>query len=1201
MIDFVERGIIMKKITDFVVEKRNIVLGVVILLSIFCFFLSNQVKINRDIYAYLPSDSETKIGLDIMEDEFKNVETSSLNVMFKDLKKEDKDKIFKELKKIDGVDEVDYEETEEYNKDPYTLYVITVDDDDESKTATKVYDEVIKKYEDYDIYTSGDIAEENKDILPLWIVVLAIICGLIILIIMCDSYVEPFLFLFAILIAVVLNKGTNIIFTSISSITNAIAAILQLALSMDYSIMLINRYRQEKERDKDDVSAMKKALYASFKSISSSSVTTIVGLLALVFMSFTIGKDLGFVLAKGVLFSLLTVFTCLPALILMFDKWIEKTRKKSPVIKLDALGRFAHKMRYVGVIVFILIFAFSYSLKGNLGVLYTDVENDEVGKVFATNNQIAVVYQNKYEDLITDYCLTLEDDKKIDDVLCYGNTINQKLPYEKLNKKFDDLEVGTNVEDYLLKIIYYHYYNSKEDNTLTLNDFLKFIKSDVYDNDKMNGDITPSMKKNINRLLNFTDSNSINKKRSAKEIATLFELKESDVKDLLIYYRSLNTNKKLTVKEFVNFINNYVLKSKYASSVDNTSLTKLRSISKFVDKSTLKEKLTHSKMSKLFGIDDEKMANLYLYYISLSDIKTKMSLNDFANIASEYDKDNSKLNLLKTFSDEKVIDTKLSYSEMAKLLNYEEATIRLGYSLMHSDLEGNLEDFKLSPFEFISFVVKYPQFVGEDINTLNSVYSIMESTKEKQTYSYQELAKMFELDENTVKNAYIMYLQNSNTVKLTPTEFITFVLKHQNDSQLKGSLSKSTINDLTLLQKITNSVLNDTKYSSNNLASLLGINKDKMRLLYSLYEVNYQKQEVKLSYKEFVNFLIKNVMDNKDYNSSFNNSKKAKVKTVNRIINDSLNKVKYDKDTLYSLIDVLSDDVEKDLVELLYIYYGSVKDYNAKWNLTIEEFVRYLNEDILKDERFDDYIDEDMKEDIIEAKDTVKDAKDKLIGKKYSRMVLNTTYEEENDETFAFLEKIEKELANKDGIYLVGNSPMAYEMSKTFQGELNLITILTIAFIFVVVAITFKSLLIPAILVILIQTAIYLTMGILSIQSGNVYFISLLIVQSILMGATIDYAILYTSYYLEHRKKMSSEEAVINSYNKSIHTILTSALILSLVTLVVGYFGSAAASKICTTISEGTICSTILILLLLPELISSFDKLIVKKKRRLNN
>ena len=202
----------------------------------------------------------------------------------------------------------------------------------------------------------------------------------------------------------------------------------------------------------------------------------------------------------------------------------------------------------------------------------------------------------------------------------------------------------------------------------------------------------------------------------------------------------------------------------------------------------------------------------------------------------------------------------------------------------------------------------------------------------------------------------------------------------------------------------------------------------------------------------------------------------------------------------------------------------------------------------------------------------------------------------EAPETFEFIQKTNDALEGKlDEFYIIGDSPMAYEMSKSFDNELNFITVITMIAIFIVVAITFKSAIIPTILVLTIQTAVYLTMGILSIVGENVYFIAILIVQSILMGATIDYAILYTSYYIEHRKTKEIKDAVISAYGSSIHTILTSSSILIIVTLIIASFTSAIAAKICKTISEGTLCSTILILTLLPAVLACCDRFIKKK------
>ena len=240
-----------------------------------------------------------------------------------------------------------------------------------------------------------------------------------------------------------------------------------------------------------------------------------------------------------------------------------------------------------------------------------------------------------------------------------------------------------------------------------------------------------------------------------------------------------------------------------------------------------------------------------------------------------------------------------------------------------------------------------------------------------------------------------------------------------------------------------------------------------------------------------------------------------------------------------------------------------------------------------------------MRNDITEAKTTIEDAKELLIGNNYSRIVLNTKFSVESKETFDFIQKLKDMFGEEiNDFYVVGDSTIAYEISQTFDNELNFMTIITMIAIFAVVAITFKSLIIPTILVLIIQTAVYLTMGILSIIGENVYFIAILIVQSILMGATIDYAILYTSYYLEHRKSEGIKQAIIDSYNKSIYTILTSSSILIIVTLIIANFASAIAAKICKTISEGSICSTILILILLPAILAFCDKVIVKNRNK---
>lgn len=1282
----------MKKFTDFIINKRHIILVLFIILSIISVILSQKVNINYDIAEYLPSTSETRIGMDIMESNFKEIKSSSLNVMFEDLQEDKKTEIYNELTQIKGVNSVDYDNTEDYNKDNYTLYVINVDDTEDSELASDVYKEIKEHYnKDYKIYTSGSISERNNPVLPTWIVVLAVVCALVILIIMCESYVEPFLFLASILIAVLLNNGTNIIFGTVSNITSSISAILQMALSMDYSIMLMNRYAQERQNETDKVKAMKNALYNAFKSISSSSVTTIVGLLALVFMSFTIGRDLGFVLAKGVLFSLISIFFVLPGLILMFDKAIAKTKKRSPNFKMDWLGKISYKLRNIAVLLFLVAFVGDYLLKGNLGISYTDTTSNEVNKVFTENNQMALIYKSKDEEIVSKYLKELENEENVEEVLGYGNTINESLTYDKLNQKMSDLGTDTNVEDYLLKIIYYNYYNQDENNTISFDEFVKFVQEDVYKNENVSDKIDAETKANIDRLYNFTNSTQINKKRTSAEIANILEINEEDVKDILIYYNSKNNDVKITLNDFIKFMNKDVLTNeKYASKVDNNAKNSLNTLSKFADVNTIQKKMTSKEMASLFGMSESTMSDLYTYYINVNEIDTKITISEFSNFvltdvltnqnyASNFDEVIiSNIKMLATFSDINTINKNMNSKELANLFGLDEQTINqlLLLKYMNTDnntklsiaefvnttiylknntsyldnvdisgleeidesilanptkytatelskilnmetskmyniyglidfSKGNTSNWKMTPNELVTFILKNSdnESIKNNLNEetmakLKLLSNIMTSTNNKTSYSYKELSKFIGIDENTVKSIYTLYTLKNSTTKLTPQEFVKFVLDHKNDKTLANSLNTNTINELSLLQKAMNGVVNNKKYSSQELGNLLGINTNDLDLLYGLYSSKYVNPNQTISLKELVKFILNDVVTNPEYSSNFDSETKLNLDTINGIMDASLNNTKYTKNEIFAILSKLADNVDKDQVDLLYVYYGSSKEYNNYWTMTVEQFVNYLNDDILKDSRFDDFIEDDMRQDIIDAKDSVKEAKDLLTGEGYSRVVINTKLAPETDETFNFIQKIKDDLGGSlEDFYIIGDSPMAYEMSQTFQNELNFITVLTMVLIFIVVAITFKSAIIPLILVLMIQCAVYMTMGILSFTGEKVYFIAILIVQSILMGATIDYAILYTSYYLEHRKTMDIKEAIINSYNKAIHTILTSASILIIVTLIVGNFASAIASRICKTISQGTLCSAILILVLLPAVLAACDKIIMRKKK----
>ena len=290
----------MKKIADFIVEKRILLLIAFIVLAGICGALILAVNVNTDMTKYLPDKSSMKQGMDKMDEEFPDAEGDyTIRVMFKGLDEQQKGEMKTKLSEIKNVEKVDYKPDDaDYNKDEYTKYVVHTKYDYESTEEHNIEQDIEANFSRNDMQFKNDSNESPG--LPTWVIITAVSLLMVILIIMSGSWIEPFLFLFTIGIAVAINMGTNVFLGEISDQTFSVASILQLVLSMDYSIILISHYRQELAKNSDRKAAMKSAIVGAFASISSSSLTTVVGLLALVFMSFKIGMDMGIVLAKGV-------------------------------------------------------------------------------------------------------------------------------------------------------------------------------------------------------------------------------------------------------------------------------------------------------------------------------------------------------------------------------------------------------------------------------------------------------------------------------------------------------------------------------------------------------------------------------------------------------------------------------------------------------------------------------------------------------------------------------------------------------------------------------------------------------------------------------------------------------------------------------------------------------------------------------------
>ena len=331
----------MQSLAKFLVNKRIILFTVSVALAILFSFFINSVTLNKDDTKYLDPESGMAQGLKIMESEFPlTTMNDSFQIMFEGLTQSEKILMAEQLSEFEGVESITFDpDSREHNSKTYTMYIVNTNYVKNYDKVKVIMSDMVETYQDQH-YVETFYGGTNVGVLDI-LLPMAGIVGLIMLFAMTKSYIEPLFILISIAIAILMNMGSNIIFESVSEMTFSIAAVLQLVLSIDYSIMLIHRFEQEYDllNVKDEKIAMQNAIAGSFSSIVSSSITTIVGLLVLLLMSFTIGTDIGLVLSKGVFLSLVCVFTVMPTIIIWGYKLLFATNKNTlRQLKLNAGG-----------------------------------------------------------------------------------------------------------------------------------------------------------------------------------------------------------------------------------------------------------------------------------------------------------------------------------------------------------------------------------------------------------------------------------------------------------------------------------------------------------------------------------------------------------------------------------------------------------------------------------------------------------------------------------------------------------------------------------------------------------------------------------------------------------------------------------------------------------------------------------------------
>ena len=394
---------LMEKIASVIVDKRNILFLAFLAAAIFCAFSRNWVQVNDSLTDYLPQDTETRQGLELMEQEF--VTFGTAEIMVQNITFEQAQALCEKIEQTQGVKSVEFDDSRDHYASASALFSVTFDGEENDQVSIDALAEVREKLSDYDLYVSSTVGNPLKAVINsemLVVDIIAVVIIVLVLLLTSKTYAEIPVLLITFGAAAILNMGTNYLMGEISFVTNSIAIVLQLALAIDYAIILCHRYMEEHE-NKPAREAAIIALSKAIPEISASSLTTVSGLLALSFMQYKLGYDIGVVLIKAILLSLCSVFLLMPGLLVTFSRLIDKTHHKNFVPKISFLGKAAYATRYVIPPIFSCVIVGAFIFAGRANYVYsqysvssirhndTQIADMLIEEQFGSTNQMAVI------------------------------------------------------------------------------------------------------------------------------------------------------------------------------------------------------------------------------------------------------------------------------------------------------------------------------------------------------------------------------------------------------------------------------------------------------------------------------------------------------------------------------------------------------------------------------------------------------------------------------------------------------------------------------------------------------------------------------------------------------------------------------------------------------------------------------------------
>lgn len=1109
------------------------------------------VHVNSDMTKYLPADSQMSRGLQVMATEFGEADISmpSISLMCGALSEEEKTAFRDTLTALPDVNKATVQTSED---GAHTLYQLYVDESVDQKALGK---QIRKAHPQVQLVeTAQDGATP-----PVSVMIIAAFLIVAVLLFMAQSWVEPFIYLGTTGMAILLNMGTNAFLPSVSITTHSIAAILQMVLSIDYCIILTNRYRQKKKTHPNPIEAVNFAIKSAYRPVISSAMTTVVGLLMLCFMRLRIGMDMGVVLAKGVICSLICTFSVLPSLLILLDKAIEKSHKKTFVIPTERLGRFATSHKIPIAISSVILFAIAFFFSQRTSIFFSAEAESRIEEIFPQPNAFVIIYNTADEDSIAPMIDQLAGDTSVNTVISYPTLLQR--PYsaaemavslKTMSAQFGDminLGNGDLIQEMLtpelVQVLYYMQSGLGDTLTIDFPTLTRFIDSDCLNNPLFAGFIDDSMRDQMALLRELTseepveDNADVNAADNANvnDDADAADAADADAADA---DAAADANADAAADAIAAAAVSIAEPAEPTDRVATplTTITIDSSDNPNLQAPTIVPEPTYAVVDFINRLYIDRPSALTMDFRTLADTITLRRVMDAAEMSA--------------FIGSSLTQTRLVFN----------------YDKQHRKA--------MTPLE-------YMHILTDDLFFRKALNGMI-------TPEQKEIVRM---------RTGIMDLANKNTY-LSAQQLVgiseRFGIKNITGSYVDSLMEPIVIqqNLLSLQERlIANAESSDSSDSDSGDNSFSGDNGDSGEISNSdsvssdsIYLVENAVPEVQQPMPA-----IATPAKHKPTREEIEADRKAEL-----FLELMYGGKRYPADRMAQYFAQLGQEVDANMISLLYTYYGSQRLYNDSLQMSIEEVLSYVSGPLLTDPRMASLIPDSVADIISGVEQQMQSGVGMLRGNDHSLCVVLTDYPAESDATYAFvdtLERLEKRYL-PSGSNMIGESVMYSEMKNGFSHEMMIVTILTILAIFLIVAITFRSVIVPAILILTVMTAVYVNVVCCGIISGEMLYLAYLIVQSILMGATIDYGILFANYYREKRRTLPARESVFESYKGSIRTIMTSGLIMVVAPAAMALLtDNVMIRNIVGAIAIGAFVAIILILVLLPGVLMVFDRWVV--------